>query len=598
MRKERRKSFRILPGAFVYLCLLIFAILFTQFLRSPVSNTFFWFVCFLPIVSLIHTLLGKAALQVFVECDTTRVEKNSKVEYEMRIINNSPLPYPFLETMISEPRSDGVCCNKKKFILSLVSFGGYVIKNAVTFRYRGLYEIGVESIYISDLFRMFAVRLDVYNYAAVTVYPRKMTFEKLPSSSVTDRASSVVSRSFTGDKTELSDIRDYMAGDPVKNIHWKLSSKAGDIKLREYGAVEDRHVYVFCDLAAATHAPEKTASQIYDTLKKTIAANKDRKTVRLKAALGREDAQTASQIKNEATDKKAENVFARMGKGIRGKVGDSKYRRNVRSGMSEEQAGNVRMIDELISSTSRNVLEREHRKKEKEKRLEAAKEAARLERTESLQAELEKASEMTELEKIINAAKVKELEKDTDVTAFGGKVKKEYLSDYDEYCADAVVEMSIAAALSEIRKGNKCTLVWFDRREDSGVCSATVTSAAEFESVYLKLSTAATVDSEARASLLTAAVTEASSVTLKIVTSNIDPVNLAELSEIPACFGGAGTGCFAEVIMFSPSHRFEDPLERRAYTAEAAFRLLKSGMTAGEMTEGTDGLGNAVFVPA
>lgn len=597
MRKERRKSFRILPGAYLYLCLLIFAILFTQFLRSPVSNTFFWFVCFLPIVSLIHALLGKASIQVFVECDTTRVEKNSRVEYEMRIINNSPLPYPFLETLISEPRSDGVRCNKKKFIMSLVSFGGYVIKNAVTFRYRGLYEIGVESIYISDLFRMFAVRLDVDNYAAVTVYPRKMTFEKNAAPSVTDRASAVVSRSFTGDKTEPADIRDYYAGDPVKNIHWKLSSKADDIKLREYGTVEDRHVYVFCDLASATHAPEKSAAQIYEALKKTIAAKQDRKTKRLKAALGRESVETAAEIKSSSTDKKKENVFSRIANSFRKKAGDSKYRRNVKAGMSEEQAGNVRMIDELISSTSRNVLEREHRKKAREEKREAEKEAARLERIGKTEAALEKASEETELEKIINAARREESENDPDVRAFGGKVKKEYLSDYDEYCADAVVEMSIAAALSEIRKGNKCTLVWFDRREDGGMCSYTASSAAEFEDIYAKLSTAANVDSEARASFLTAAVTEASSVTIKVVTSNIDPVNLAELAEIPSYFGGAGTGCFAEVILFSPAHRFESPLERRAYTAEASFRLLKNGISAGEMAESTDGIGNAVFVP-
>lgn len=597
MRKERRKSFRLLPGAFVYICLLVFAILFTQFLRSPVSNTFFWFVCFLPFISLIHTLLGKASLQVFVECDTTRVEKNSKVEYEMRIINNSPLPYPFLETVISEPRSDGVRCNKKKFILSLVSFGGYVIKNSVTFRYRGLYEIGVESIYISDLFRMFSVRLDVDNYAAVTVFPRKMTFEKNDASSVTDRASAIVSRSFTGDKTEPADIRDYMAGDPVKNIHWKLSSKAGDIKLREYGSVEDRHVYIFCDLAAATHAPEKSAAQIYETLRKTIAAKQDRKTQRLKAALGKESVETAAEIKSSATDKKADNIFTRLAKGFRTKAGDSKYRRNVKAGMSEEQAGTVRMIDELISSTSRNVLEKEYRKKAKEERREAEKEAARLERIEKTEAALEKASEQTELEKIINAARQEETENDPDVRAFGGKVKKEYLADYDEYCADAVVEMSIAATLSEIRKGNKCTLVWFDRREDSGICSVTASSAAEFEAAYTKISTAANVESEARASFLTAAVTESSSITLKIVTSNIDPVNLAELSEIPSYFGGAGTGCFAEVILFSPAHRFEDPLERRAYAAEASFRMLKSGIAAGEMAEGKDGMGNAVFVP-
>lgn len=597
MKKERRRSFRILPGAFVYLGLLVFAVLFTQFLRNPVSNTFFWFVCFLPVLSLFHALLGKAALQVYVECDTVRAEKNSKVEYEMRIINSSPLPYPFLETVISEPREDGVRCSKKKFVLSLVSFGGHVIKNTVTFRYRGFYEIGVECIYISDLFRMFAVRLDVDNYAAVTVYPRKMTFEKTVPPFVTDSPSAVASRSHVGEKTEPADIRDYVAGDPVKNIHWKLSSKADEVKLREYGSVEDRHIYIFCDLASATHAPEKSAAQIYENLKKNIAEKQDRKTKRLKAALGRENRETAVETKGDTSDKKVENVFQRIADVFRRRAGDSKYRRNVRSGMSEEQAGSVRMIDELISSTSRNVLEREKRKRDRADRREAAEDAARQERIQKTEAALAKASEESDLEKILSSVRQKETDEDPDVRAFGGRVAQQYAADYDEYCADAVVEMSIAAALSEIRKGNVCTLAWFDRREDSGICTVTSASAGEFENAYNKLSTAPCADSEDGVSRLTAAVTESSNITMKIVTSNLDPASVSELSRIPAMFGGAGTGCTAEVVMFSPAHRFEDPMERRAYTAETSLRLLKSGVSSFEMAEGTDGSGNPVFIP-
>ena len=597
MKKERKWSFRILPGFAFYVLLLVFAVLFTQFLRNPVSNAFFWFVCFLPFISLFHALFGKAALQVFVECDTVRAEKNQTVEYEMRIINTSPLPYPFLETYISEPREDGVRCNRKKFVLSLVSFGAHVIRNKVTFRYRGLYEIGVESIYISDLFRMFAVRLDVENYAAVTVYPRKMTFERIAPPFTTDSPSAVVSRSVIGERTEPSDIRDYVAGDPVKNIHWKMSSKADDIKLREYGSVEDRHVYIFCDLARATHAPEKSAAQIYDALKKTISEGRDRKTAKLKDKLNRESRETAVDTKNNATDKKVENVFVRIKNAFRKMKGDIKYAGNVKSGMSEETASTVRMIDDLISSTSRRALEKEYKRKEKEAEKSAAQDAAKQERIKKAEAALEKAEAESDLEKIINAARSEDKDEDPDVRAFGGRVKREELSDYDEYCADGVVEMTIAAALSEIRKGNVCTVAWFDPREDSGICALTAGSAAEFDGIYAKLSTASNVDSEARASYLTTAVTDASNITLKIVTSNIDPVNVAEISGVPAVFGGAGTGCSAELILFSPAHRFEAPLERRAYASETQLRLLKNGIVAGEMAEGVDGVGNPVFVP-
>ena len=151
-KKRRKRAPALLPrpGALLYCFLLVFALVFTQILRNTASAVFFWFLVLAPLLSFLLLMIGRACVQVYVSSDTNRCEKMTPVEYEIRVINASPVPLPFVEAIINLPRPDGVRSLRQKLVLSLIPFGMHCIKNTVQFRYRGLYEIGVREIYLYD----------------------------------------------------------------------------------------------------------------------------------------------------------------------------------------------------------------------------------------------------------------------------------------------------------------------------------------------------------------------------------------------------------------------------------------------------------------
>ena len=62
------------------------------------------------------------------------------------------------------------------------------------------------------------------------------------------------------DPSETFAIREYRPGDPIRQIHWKLSQKTGETMLRELGLpVVSRTLLVFCNLAAGEPVPPETA---------------------------------------------------------------------------------------------------------------------------------------------------------------------------------------------------------------------------------------------------------------------------------------------------------------------------------------------------
>ena len=268
---KRAPAITLQKGAWIYLFLYCYALLMTQLLRNSISAVFFWFMIIAAPLSFLVMLIGKAAIQVYVMTDKNQTEKLADVEYEIRVINASPLPYPFIETIMSKPRDDGVRCLYQRLILSLVPFGSYSIKNTVSFRYRGLYEIGVHEIYISDPLRLFKLRMDIDNFSNVTVYPRRLEFDRETESAVSDVPSPYVRALDSRDKSEVSNIREYRMGDSLKSIHWKLSSKSEELQVKDYNTNDDRHTYIFVDLAAPTPAPEVEREDARKKLQETLS---------------------------------------------------------------------------------------------------------------------------------------------------------------------------------------------------------------------------------------------------------------------------------------------------------------------------------------
>ena len=238
------------PGSIGYAIFFIFALIFTQALRSPVSSVLMIFAILWLVFTVIYLIIMIASIDSFVEYNGFDVYKNVVTKFSIKIVNHSIFPVPFAEADLRLPEKNSLRCLRKRIKIAMSPSGDYIVDKHVSFGYRGTYDVGVDSVCVYDLFKIFRINLKMYNYRSIYVMPRRYTLNKRHQM-VTSDSQTELQRNIIGiERSDVAEIRTYIPGDAMKNIHWKLSSKSEELQVKNYMMNSGKTVYIFCDVKA------------------------------------------------------------------------------------------------------------------------------------------------------------------------------------------------------------------------------------------------------------------------------------------------------------------------------------------------------------
>lgn len=249
-RTERQPKFPLSVTArfWIYPILIIASLIFAQALKMPVSYMIFIFVLLLPVGIAAQLILAACFIHTSVRASSEAVEKRTSVSVFCIISNSCPLPFPFIEAELLTPDERGARCVPGRVGFSLAPLSGCELQRSAEFAFRGEYGVGLSRLWVYDCFRMVKLRLKCENYAKILVYPRRYELPPKPLSGESERTAQITIRQRGSDNTELSDIRNYIKGDSLKSIHWKLSSKSQELIVKDYSRNAGNSVYIICDL--------------------------------------------------------------------------------------------------------------------------------------------------------------------------------------------------------------------------------------------------------------------------------------------------------------------------------------------------------------
>ncbi len=257
----------LLTSRIAYICILIFSMFFTQGVRSGLSTFFLIFVILMPVFTLLYAMVTKIFLRYCVnienslsssasgESSTHKVMRGDRVRVTCLLENTSILPIFYIEAHVVYPDKDVISITQNTRELTLLPLCKTQTSEDITFTHRGSYRIGIEYVVIYDLFRLFRLKIPTSSSVDITVLPQCGSldiFEFQPGILSGDSSGTTNADS---ERTEIFGVRNFLPGDSLKNIHWKLTGKNPSDEyepyVKIYSSSDLRTRFILCDLSVS-----------------------------------------------------------------------------------------------------------------------------------------------------------------------------------------------------------------------------------------------------------------------------------------------------------------------------------------------------------
>lgn len=165
-----------------------------------------------------------------VECPRRVVTRGQEIQLAVAVKHLCPLPVRAVEMQLSVP-GDQDASGSVEIAPRPFKFVNY--ESSFRCPHRGSYQVGVTRLSVTDLFGLMTLsRKAGGQMARVEVRPRVSTEEPMALQSV-EFGVEHISR-MTEDTASPSGVRDWIPGDALKKVHWKLSLRKRELMVRTY----------------------------------------------------------------------------------------------------------------------------------------------------------------------------------------------------------------------------------------------------------------------------------------------------------------------------------------------------------------------------
>ncbi len=226
----------------------------------------------IPVLLFIIHFLAFVFTKIEVEVNDEKADLENPVKILIKVKNNSPFP-------VTHIRLSSGCKNlflnteyKARFVINSVPFSQKVFTYELNSEHIGNIEFTLEKASFYDFFSMFRLSKKLNIKRIVPLYPQTVSVSShiRPNNWFVGEADKFSNVKAGDDPSEIFDIREYVEGDKLNKIHWKLSSKTDTFMVKEYSLPVSDNVFIYLDLKAKDTTDESLG--LIDSLLKTYAS--------------------------------------------------------------------------------------------------------------------------------------------------------------------------------------------------------------------------------------------------------------------------------------------------------------------------------------
>ena len=199
------------------------------------------------LLAFVYLQVLKRSLLLLERSNVTDCERAEKVRFRVRFRNQGPLFFFRCEAHFYTADLYGNPVSHAATTLTLAPFEKYDMPFTTSFDHIGTYQAGLDRVVIYDFLRLFSATVEGPKRTRVNVTPKLVSVPNLEFSNDAVVETTKAARSAISDSMDYAAVREYAMGDPLKNVHWKISARMPGLMTKLFETYNNPGVAIVLD---------------------------------------------------------------------------------------------------------------------------------------------------------------------------------------------------------------------------------------------------------------------------------------------------------------------------------------------------------------
>lgn len=197
-------------------------------IASPISYIPLITVLLLVLCSFVYVQVLRRTFSFSEEQIQQVCERGTNAALKVTLTNKSIFPHTYVDVCFSISDLFGGTAAVKNITVSLGPLQTNSFEFSAQFGHVGRYTAGVDSVVLHDFLGLFGAKIEQPICHQVLVRPRLFSFPDVKMEESSDSVTQLMKVINSTDSVDYSGVREYRFGDPLKTVHWNLSSRTAD----------------------------------------------------------------------------------------------------------------------------------------------------------------------------------------------------------------------------------------------------------------------------------------------------------------------------------------------------------------------------------
>lgn len=242
-----------------------------DFLRNHFLMLVMWVILALPVFDLIAYIMLYRGISVELTAPEREVNRQNVGYLNLKLINTSYMISYDVNVKLDVENT--FYKDSSATILSLPCSARSSEEKQLPIKYsmNGFYKYSISAITIRDMLGFVSVKKDIGQTAEVNVYPERELAAEVDMSDMNKGMTESEETVKKGhDFSDVSDVREYIPGDKLMSIHWKLSAKRDILMVKDRVAMSDQQMVILTELSGSDEDVDEVLTLTYAVTKRLV----------------------------------------------------------------------------------------------------------------------------------------------------------------------------------------------------------------------------------------------------------------------------------------------------------------------------------------